>query len=86
MIKYDGTKEQLKKALTTLRSFRLNACPVLFDEIFGEELGEKYWNIYIDNKHGDLIAFWGYVDEAYKEVLLNYLLLNTSQEKQTESQ
>lgn len=76
MIKYDGAKEELRKTLTTLKSFRLNASPAVFNEIFGEDknMGEQLWHKYLYDKNIDLIAFWGYLDEAHQEVFLKYLL------------
>lgn len=76
MQKFDGTKEALKGALTTLKSFRLNASPALFTEVFGDDkdMGEKLWQSYIGRCGENMLAFWGYLDEAHQEVLLNFLL------------
>jgi predicted metalloendopeptidase len=78
MIKYDGTKEQITNVLATLRSLRLTASLSLFTKIFGEEMGELYWKDYVNRFHSDMLAFISYLDDAYKDVLLNYLLLSTS--------
>jgi hypothetical protein len=81
MMKFSGSKEQLLATLTTLKSLRLNSSMALFIEVFGtdKDMGEKLWNTYVARYSSDWIAFWGYLDEAHKDVLLNYL--TTKEEK-----
>lgn len=68
------TIEQLKLAFNTFKSFRVNASQTLFNKVLGEDISEHYWFKFSQTYHCDIIGFWGYLDEAYKEVLLNYLL------------
>jgi hypothetical protein len=67
------TIEQLTITLNLLKKFRLNANQGLFEEVFGKEIGEHYWLKFSQAYHHDLVGFWGYLDGAYKNVLLNYL-------------
>ncbi len=81
------TKKELETGLNRLRSFALHASPYLFNEIFGEDMGPKYWDTYINRCEQNPVNFWGYLDEAYKEVLLTALLpekwwLHTTEVKQ----
>jgi len=68
------TLEQLKLAFDAFKSFRLTASQDLFSKMFGEDVSEQYWFKFTDHYNCDIIGFWGYLDDAYKEVLLTYLL------------
>ena len=68
------TLEQLKLAFDAFKSFRLTASLDLFDKVFGKEVSEHYWFKFTERYNCDVIGFWGYLDDAYKEVLLNYIL------------
>ena len=77
-------KDQLKAIINLLRKAQLTLSPYKFTEIFGEDISYKYWETFSKYKRCDIIAFWGYLDEAYKEVFLSYLLslVDESTEKQ----
>lgn len=71
-------KIKLKNALTLLAVFRANASPLMFELIFGteeingESIATLHWRKF-NEKHRDVIAFWVYLDDAYKQVFLDYL-------------
>ena len=68
------TKELIRASFNALKSLRLHSSMDLFDKIFGEDIGEKLWRTYLVRYSGDWLAFWGYLDDAYKDCLLNYIV------------
>jgi hypothetical protein len=68
------TIEQLKLAFAAFRNFRVTASQCLFEKIFGVEMADHYWFKFTDVYRCDVAGFYGYLDEAYKEVLLKYIL------------
>jgi hypothetical protein len=68
------TFEQLTLAAKAFRSFRLNASEALFEKIFGETEATHFWRTFHLRYGNDVIGFFGYLDDAYTQVFLNYLL------------
>jgi len=68
------TLEQLKLAFDAFRNFGATASEYLFEEIFGKEMADHYWYKYTETYHCNIAGFYGYLDDAYKEALLNYIL------------
>jgi len=69
----------IETTLKLLNVFRLSANPKVFEKIFGDEKihGRKIWELHYDkflSFNSDVVAFWNYLDEAYKEIFQKYLV------------
>ena len=79
----------LKTAVKFLNSFRLSANQRVFEDIFGDEeiRGRKVWELHYEkfmSLQYDVIAFWTWLDESYKEVFMKLFNQNLSKGEDTE--
>jgi hypothetical protein len=62
---------KIKEVMELLNSFRLKANPELFEKLF-DDLANQYWCKFVE-KNFDVVAFYAYLDDAYKPIFLDHL-------------
>lgn len=68
-----SSHSEIRRVIERLITFENNATQLIFQEIFGERIGNHLWDKYVNSRAYSILWLYCYLDDGNRDLLVKHL-------------